>query len=273
MLKKQESLLGVQASYPKKYNSALLHPIPRKKGRTSIGINTDIFYGADIWNAYEVSWLDLKGKPIVAAVQIIFQCNTKNIVESKSLKLYFNSMNQAKFESKDKFLSLIKADITSCAEGEVKITIYDLEDLCDQGLSTFSGILLDNLDVSIDTYYPDPTLLVTSNAKNSVMETLFSHLLKTNCPVTNQPDWATLMIRYKGKPIDKSSLLKYIVSYRNQQDFHEQCVERIYQDILTICRPHELKVYARYTRRGGLDINPYRSSKISSPPIARISRQ
>ena len=271
---KKNSPLGTQTCYPKSYNPTLLFPIPRKKGRDSIGIKKNIkFYGVDIWNAYEVSWLDSKGKPLVATAQISFQCDTKNIIESKSLKLYLNSMNQMKFESKDEILSFIKNDITKCAEGNVKIILTELKDLYEQGFSSFSGLLLDDLDITVDSYDPNPFLLAAKKDAGPISETLYSHLLKTNCPVTNQPDWASIMIRYTGQPIDKICLLRYIISYRNQQDYHEQCVERIYSDIFAYCAPIELEVYARYTRRGGLDINPYRSSKKIDPPLIRISRQ
>ena len=274
MFIKNNSPLGAKIPYPKNYSSSLLHPIPREKGIDMIKLDVkNGFYGEDIWNAYEISWLNLKGKPVVATAQIVFQYDTKNIIESKSLKLYFNSMNQTKYESKAHFLSVIIDDISNCAGGSVEVVIFELGDLCDKGLPAFSGILLDDLDVMVEAYDPDPSLLDIEHTDKLVTETLYSHLLKTNCPVTDQPDWASIMIRYTGQPIDRDGLLKYIISYRNQQDFHEQCVERIFLDISSSCLPNDLEVYARYTRRGGLDINPYRSSKKMKPPLARISRQ
>ncbi|MGY8817520.1 MAG: NADPH-dependent 7-cyano-7-deazaguanine reductase QueF [Pseudomonadales bacterium] len=267
-------ILGANTPYPSDYDSGLLCPILRKNGRQAIKIDDNYpFHGVDIWTAYEVSWLDLKGKPKFAIAEITVSCKTKNIVESKSLKLYLNSLNQRRCESSDGILTLMKKDIESCVEGPVDVYMYSLDDFHIRGLPSFSGILLDDLDVVVDSYKPDPSLLSVEESGEIVTETLYSHLLKTNCPVTNQPDWASIMIRYTGHPINAVGALKYIISYRHHQDFHEQCVERIYSEIYARCRPVELEVYARYCRRGGLDINPYRSSKKIHPPLIRISCQ
>ena len=270
----KDLILGIKTAYPESYNAGLLCAIPRKEGRQLISIeNSCTFYGEDVWTAYEVSWLDLKGKPAVAVIEVILSCDTKNIVESKSLKLYLNSLNQMKCESSDEIEAIVKKDIACCVDGFVDVRSYSLDAFCVRGLPSFSGILIDNLDVSIDFYDLDTSFLFTDESGKIITETLYSHLLKTNCPVTNQPDWASIMIKYTGRPINASGLLKYIISYRHHQDFHEQCVERIYSDISAFCLPQELEVYARYSRRGGIDINPYRSSRKMHPPLVRISRQ
>ena len=270
----KDLILGVKTAYPENYNAGLLCAIPRKKGRQLISIeNSYTFYGEDIWTAYEVSWLDLKGKPVVAVVEVTLSCDTKNIVESKSLKLYLNSLNQMKCESSDEIEEIVKKDIAHCVDGFVDVHSYSLDAFCNRGLPSFSGVLIDSLDVSIDFYDLDASFLFREESDCIITETLYSHLLKTNCPVTNQPDWASIMIKYTGRKISAAGLLKYIISYRHHQDFHEQCVERIYSDISALCRPQELEVYARYSRRGGIDINPYRSSSKMHPPLIRTSRQ
>ena len=190
-------ILGANTPYPSDYDSGLLCPILRKNGRQAIKIDDNYpFHVVDIWTAYEVSWLDLKGKPKFAIAEITVSCKTKNIVESKSLKLYLNSLNQRRCESSDGILTLMKKDIESCVEGPVDVYMYSLDDFHIRGLPSFSGILLDDLDVVVDSYKPDPSLLSVEESGEIVTETLYSHLLKTNCPVTNQPDWASIMIRY-----------------------------------------------------------------------------
>ncbi len=272
-------LLGEETVYPTGYAPELLCSIPRSQGRKALGIETtDVkgspsFYGFDLWTAYELSWLDHKGKPVVAVADITIPCDSESLVESKSLKLYLNSLNQITFASFQDVASLLEKDISHCVNGSISVAIHTMEGFRHRGLSSFPGICLDNLGVKVDTYEPDPTLLSLDHEEGMVTESFYSHLLKTNCPVTGQPDWASILVRYTGLPIVPEGLLKYIVSYRNHQDFHEQCVERIFSEINELCQPDELEVYARYTRRGGLDINPYRSSKNSEPPSLRLSRQ
>ena len=267
-------LLGVDTVYPSCYNPLLLCSIPRLQGRQAMGIDSGVlFYGFDLWTAYELSWLDPKGKPMVAIADISMPCDTENLVESKSLKLYLNSLNQTAYSCVQEVAAILERDISECVQGSVLVDIHTTDSYRHQALSSFPGVCLDSLDVSIDTYQPDPSLLRLHHGHELVTESFFSHLLKTNCPVTGQPDWASIMVRYTGWPIDSEGLLKYIISYRNHQDFHEQCVERIFTEINELCQPDELEVYARYTRRGGLDINPYRSSSKLSPPKLRLSRQ
>ncbi len=272
-------LLGEETTYPAGYAPELLCSISRSQGRKELGIEVaDVkgspsFYGFDLWTAYELSWLDHKGKPVVAVADITIPCDTENLVESKSLKLYLNSLNQTTLASFQDVASLLEKDISNCVNGNISVAIQTMEGFRHRGLSSFPGICLDGLEVKVDTYEPDPTLLSLDHEGGLVTESFYSHLLKTNCPVTGQPDWASILVRYTGLPIVPEGLLKYIISYRNHQDFHEQCVERIFSEINELCQPDELEVYARYTRRGGLDINPYRSSKNSEPPSLRLSRQ
>ncbi|MFT7300621.1 MAG: 7-cyano-7-deazaguanine reductase [Porticoccus sp.] len=269
-------LLGIETAYPTSYCPDVLCSIPREQGRAILGIDgVPSFSGFDLWTAYELSWLDTKGKPVVAVADISMTCDTQNLVESKSLKLYLNSLNQERYGSASKVAALLERDISECVNGTVLVDIYTPDGYRNLGLATFPGVCLDDMDIDfvVDTYQPDPSLLSLNNGGQVVTKSFYSHLLKTNCPVTGQPDWASILIRYTGWPIDPEGLLKYIISYRNHQGFHEQCVEQIFTEINELCQPNELEVYARYTRRGGLDINPYRSSIKRSPPKLRLFRQ
>jgi 7-cyano-7-deazaguanine reductase len=258
----ENSELGKKTAYDTSYNPDRLYPIPRKAKREEIGIDPAAlpFTGFDCWNHYEVSWLNEKGKPIVAMAEIYYDCNSPCIVESKSLKLYFNSFNQTKFKSSDEVAHIIKKDLEKIIEAEVMVVIRSLGR---SALSIihdeFAGECIDDLDVECTKYNVHPAYLSTSNEQ--VQETLYSDLLKSNCLVTNQPDWGSVQIIYKGKKIDREGLLKYLVSFRTHNEFHEQCIERIFADIMQQCKPDELTVYGRYTRRGGIDINPYRTSR------------
>ncbi|MBT3393734.1 MAG: NADPH-dependent 7-cyano-7-deazaguanine reductase QueF [Waddliaceae bacterium] len=263
--------LGNEVVYSSEYSPSLLYPIPRKHGRDILGIEEPLpFEGADIWNAYELSWLDAKGKPCVAIGSITFPCSSRNIIESKSLKLYLNSFSTKAFTSVEELSFIIEKDLSDVAEAPVSIKITSSEDFL-PAQSYCSGFCLDGLDVTIDTYTPNADFLCCRD--NIVEESLFSHLLKTNCPKTGQPDWACIIIDYRGPAIDREGLLKYIVSFREHNDFHEQCVEKIFVDILSRCSPERLMVYARYTRRGGVDINPFRANYAVSPENASIFRQ
>lgn len=266
--------LGQQTEYVAHYDANLLFPIARVDKWSEMGIESEKlpFYGEDIWNAYEVSWLDKKGKPIVALAEFRFPCNSPNIVESKSFKLYLNSFNQTHFESQDVVVSLMKKDLSKASGADVSVIIRDLEAI--ESLVVIKpDFCIDDLDVEVTDYHPNSEILQLSNRNESVEETLVSHLLKSNCPVTSQPDWGSVQIEYKGKSIDHASLLKYIISFREHTDFHEQCVERMFIDIMRQCKPESLLVYARYVRRGGLDINPYRASYDVTLSNDRLTRQ
>ncbi len=269
--------LGQQTDYVSVYSPELLFPIARADSRRALNIAGDLpFFGQDLWTAYELSWLDLKGKPQVAVAEFLIPCDSEFIIESKSFKLYLNSLNQTRFATWAEVNSLLVKDLSAAAGAPVGVHLYNLGDFATnplQQLSQLDGQLLDDLDVEIDSYHPQPDYLQTS-ADELVDQVFYSHLLKTNCPVTGQPDWASLVIAYKGPAISPESLLRYIVSFREHQDFHEHCVERIYCDIQQRCQPDSLSVYARYTRRGGLDINPFRCSQAGLlPESLRLVRQ
>ena len=253
--------LGEQVSYPSQYDSSCLYPIPRQAGRDSLGIKTELpFAGADIWNAYELSCLNEKGKPLVACAEFRVPAQSPNIIESKSFKLYLNSFNQTRLNGLDAMVRIMRRDLSLAAGAEVKVRIYPPDAWpasCD--IEAPLGACLDDLDISPESYQPSPSLL-SANAAELVEETLHSHLLRSRCPVTSQPDWASIEIKYAGPRIYREGLLAYLISFREHDDFHEQCVEQIFSDITQRCKPASLTVYARYLRRGGLDINPWRSS-------------
>lgn len=257
-----DSELGKKTNYDSHYNPDKLFAIPRAGKRKEIGINPDAlpFYGFDCWNHYEVSWLNPKGKPVVAIAQIIYDCATPNIIESKSLKLYFNSFNNTKFKDSDAVKNTVITDLEKHLGGSVQVELCSMNDSrFSTVLPCFAGICLDDLEVECHEYLVNPLILTTSEER--VDEVVYSDLLKSNCLVTNQPDWGSVQIAYQGAQIDHGNLLKYIVSFRNHNEFHEQCIERIFADIMQYCKPEKLTVYGRYTRRGGLDINPYRSTE------------
>ncbi len=264
--------LGRQTDYVSRYTPALLFPIKRQEGRSALPPGV-AFYGVDIWTGYEISWLEPGGKPRVAVGEFIFPCDSDAIVESKSFKLYLNSFNQSEFESLDLVEATLARDLSNCAGAPVEVSLHSPASFAQRGIQVLDGICLDDLSLSRVVYHPEPGLLRCQSG-GEVEEQLYSDLLKTNCPVTGQPDWATLIIHYRGKPIDHESLLAYIVSFREHQDFHEQCVERIFSDLMRVCEPAFLSVYARYTRRGGLDINPFRATDAGAkPPVIRLVRQ
>ncbi|RDX36301.1 NADPH-dependent 7-cyano-7-deazaguanine reductase QueF [Kangiella sp. HD9-110m-PIT-SAG07] len=252
--------LGKEVSYPEVYDPSLLFPVARQFKRDELGLSDDLpFHGSDYWNAYEMSWLNGKGKPQVAIGIFEFAHNTVNIVESKSFKLYLNSYNQTRFDSWQHVLSRLQADLSQAADGQVSIQLLALEQYQSQvPIVSRDAVLIDELDVEINEYDYQPGLLKSST--EIVTERLQSDLLKSNCLITSQPDWASVLIDYTGPKIEHEALLKYLISFRNHNEFHEQCVERIFVDIMQHCQPQELTVYARYTRRGGLDINPFRTN-------------
>lgn len=268
----QQSPLGQHSAYIDTYDNSLLFPILRQPKREAIGILESLpFSGYDIWTAFELSWLNAKGKPMVALADIIISCESPYIIESKSFKLYLNSFNNTQFDSPEIVCDTLIRDLSEAAGVAVDVTLFFESSYRD--ISAFNGFCLDELDVVCTQYTVDPSLLqITAEPENN--RVVYSHLLKSNCLVTGQPDWGSIQISYTGFHIDQSSLLQYLVSYRNHNEFHEQCVERIFMDIKTQCQPDELMVYARYTRRGGLDINPIRSTHSLKPPAnGRLFRQ
>lgn len=269
-----ESPLGKTPTYEEVYNPSLLFAIPREQGRTELNLdNGELpFRGMDIWNAYEMSWLNPQGKPLVGICELQIPCDSPSIIESKSLKLYFGSFNQTQFNTQEEVIRTIESDLSVTTRAPVMVKLMTATQFNAEIATGFPGTCIDSLDVSISHYDLNPDILHTESAPD-VMETLYSHLLRSNCPVTGQPDWATLLVRYRGRPISHEALLRYIVSYRKHSGFHEQCVERIYMDIWNRCKPSQLTVYARYTRRGGIDINPFRSNFEAVPSNIRLIRQ
>ncbi len=273
-----DSQLGQSAVYPDRYDPGLLFPIARAPQREVLGIGGDSdegrlpFHGVDVWNAYELSWLDARGKPEIAVAEFRFPATTPNIVESKSFKLYLASFHQERLASADVLRERVAHDLSKAAGAVVAVSLTVPSGFAAVALDTLAGESIDALPVEIESYGP-PDAGQLGASGGDADETLVSDLLKSNCPVTGQPDWASIAIRYAGPRIDRAGLLRYLVSFRNHADFHEHCVERIYMDILRRCAPRRLSVYARYTRRGGLDINPWRSSEAGDPPNPRTARQ
>ena len=268
-----DSPLGKSSAYPDRYDASLLFAIPRAPQRAAIGIGDALpFHGVDIWNAYELSWLDARGKPEVAIGELRVPATTTNLVESKSLKLYFGGYAHERFASADDVRARIERDLSHVAGGAVSIALTTPHAFATLALTALEGVSIDDSPIAIEHYGP-PDAETLSTHGDDVEETLVSNLLKTNCPVTGQPDWASVQIRYAGPRIDREGLLRYIVSFRNHSDFHEHCVERMHVDLMRRCAPRRLDVYARYTRRGGLDINPWRSTENGDPPNPRTARQ
>lgn len=270
-----DSPLGKPTEYPDRYAPEVLFAIPRDQARQELGIDASPpFHGVDIWNVYELSWLTRRGKPVVATAEIRIPATSPNIIESKSLKLYLNSLNTVCCASVDALQEMVAADLQKIAGDEVSVQVTLPSAFGSLPVGSPAGICIDAVDVACDVYEVDARLLAGSaDASCEVDETLYSNLLRSQCPVTSQPDWATVSIHYRGGRIEPSALLRYIVSYRNHGEFHEHCVERIFMDIQSHCRPEVLSVYARYTRRGGLDINPFRSNFEPEPSNHRLWRQ
>jgi 7-cyano-7-deazaguanine reductase len=281
----EQSQLGKASAYVDQYDASLLFPIARAGKRAEIGLTGALpFMGADMWTAFELSWLNLKGKPQVALAHVTVPCDTPNIVESKSFKLYLNSFNNTRLADADAVKTLLRTDLSEAvwrdparsgpppATVGVRLLLPDMFDR--EPVQELDGLNLDRLDIDCDRYTPAPELLRVLADEPPVNEVLTSRLLKSNCLVTGQPDWGSVQISYSGAPIDQESLLQYLVSFRNHNEFHEQCVERIFMDIWRQCQPTRLAVYARYTRRGGLDINPFRTSYAQALPAnIRTARQ
>lgn len=259
----QNLSLGQVTEYTSQYDATLLQGVPRSLNRDELELVADNlpFVGCDLWNIYELSWLNNKGKPVVATGVVKVPFDSENLIESKSFKLYLNSFNQTKFENIHSVLQHLENDLSACANKPVTVELNADMDSFKEKLGSFSGDCLDSLDIEIDTYQLTPALLSAISSTTTVTESLYSHLLKSNCLITNQPDWASIEIIYTGKKIDREKLLRYLISFRQHNEFHEQCVERIYCDLMKFAEIDSLSVYARYTRRGGLDINPYRCTE------------
>ena len=279
----EQSPLGKASAYADRYDASLLFPIARATKREELGLKAHApspFFGADMWTAFELSWLNLRGKPQVALAHFTIPCESPNIIESKSFKLYLNSFNNSRFASLDAVKERLRADLSEAlwrgagraATIGLKIVPPELFDR--EPIYELDGLSLDRLDVECTRFTPAPELLKVLPDEAPVTEVLVSNLLKSNCLVTGQPDWGSVQISYTGAAIDQEGLLQYLVSFRNHNEFHEQCVERIFMDIWRRCRPLKLAVYARYTRRGGLDINPFRTSAAQAlPQNTRTARQ
>jgi 7-cyano-7-deazaguanine reductase len=270
-----QSPLGKSSAYQTQYAPELLFPIPRQQKRDELAIQGTLpFFGMDIWNAYELSWLNMRGKPQVAIATISAPADSPNIVESKSFKLYLNSFNQTRVNGVEALLALLREDLSNAFGAPVHVAITEPEQFGKLNMGELEGFSLDRLDIEVDDYSPAPHLLTARFDEAPVQETLVSNLLKSNCLVTGQPDWGSVQISYVGPQIDQEGLLRYLIGFREHNEFHEQCVERIFIDILRQCKPSKLAVYARYTRRGGLDINPWRANfSTARPPNLRAARQ
>lgn len=257
--------LGKVTEYKCHYDPTLLQGVPRSLNRDELQLTaTNLpFYGTDLWNIYELSWLNKKGKPMVATGVVNVPFDSEFLIESKSFKLYLNSYNQSHFDSVEAVQARLTDDLSKCAQSPVSVTLNASLDIINDTLGTFSGSNIDELDIDITHYQLSPLILKNISSGKTVTETLYSHLLKSNCLITSQPDWASIEISYTGKQLDREKLLRYLISFRQHNEFHEQCVERIFCDLMKYGSLTSLTVYARYTRRGGLDINPIRSTKPS----------
>lgn len=264
--------LGRSVAYPRSYDASLLFPIARTLGRTPLGVGADTlpFVGNDRWHAYELGWLDGRGKPRVATATITVPASSPQLIESKSLKLYLNSYNATAFDSDDAVLARMVEDLSRAAGSAVEVAFgLPAMDAGDDG-----AVLIDTLDIAIDHYGPPEPAFIAADRAQVVTETLTSELLKSNCPVTGQPDWARLIVHYHGPQLDRAGLLRYLVSFRDHAGFHEQCVEQVFCDLMRHAGPTQLSVEARYTRRGGLDINPWRATPgYPTPEPGRDLRQ
>ncbi|KLV01633.1 7-cyano-7-deazaguanine reductase [Photobacterium aquae] len=267
--------LGKTTEYKDQYDPSLLQPVPRSLNRDDLALGDSLpFTGYDIWTLYELSWLNGKGLPQVAIGEVRLPANSPNLIESKSFKLYLNSFNQTRFDNWQQVADQLQKDLSQCAGADVDVTIQPLSDFTNEEVVAFSGTCIDEQDIEISDYAFNPDHLEGAADGEIVTEELNSNLLKSNCLITSQPDWGSVRISYTGKQINREKLLRYIVSFRNHNEFHEQCVERIFTDIMKYCQPELLTVYARYTRRGGLDINPYRTNMGKTPSNnSRMARQ
>ncbi|WP_354623768.1 NADPH-dependent 7-cyano-7-deazaguanine reductase QueF [Psychromonas sp. MME2] len=272
----QNLSLGKNSEYKDHYDASLLQGVPRSLNRDELKISADNlpFVGYDLWNIYELSWLNSKGKPVVATAVVTIPFDSDNLIESKSFKLYLNSFNQTQFSCLTEVQERLTTDLSKVANKSVRVEINDNLDKFTDKLGTFKGHCIDDLDIAVNNYQFTSDYLQDIGGNQIVTETLYSHLLKSNCLITNQPDWGSVEISYTGQKLDREKLLRYLISFRQHNEFHEQCVERIYCDLMKFAQIDSLSVYARYTRRGGLDINPLRSTNsIESVNNLRLLRQ
>ncbi|MGL4269239.1 MAG: NADPH-dependent 7-cyano-7-deazaguanine reductase QueF [Plesiomonas sp.] len=273
--------LGKSTDYCDHYNPELLQPVPRALNRDDLQLTGELpFSGADLWTLYELSWLNSHGVPQVAIGDVYIPATSRNLVESKSFKLYLNSFNQTRFADWETVSATLQRDLSHCAQGEVKVQLHHLSAYSDQAIIHWVGDCIDEQDIAIDDYHFNADYLLNAATDGNgepaerVEETLVSHLLKSNCLITRQPDWGSVSIHYRGPKINREALLRYLISFRSHNEFHEQCVERIFTDLKRFCGPEQLTVFARYTRRGGLDINPFRSDWEDMPAHNhRLARQ
>lgn len=268
--------LGKSTDYIEQYTPELLQAVPRSLNRDDLQLQANPlpFHGQDIWTLYELSWLNANGVPQVAIGEVAISADSLNLIESKSFKLYLNSFNQTRFTDWQQVMDTLTRDLQHCAQGEVSVKLLTLEQVSGQPVANLAGECIDNQDIRVDNYHFNRNLLQNATKDQPVVnQTLVSHLLKSNCLITRQPDWGSVSISYSGKPINREALLRYLLSFRQHNEFHEQCVERIFTDIMHFCQPEHLTVYARYTRRGGLDINPWRSNCEFTPSTQRLARQ
>lgn len=277
-----EFVLGQQSTYPNQYDPGLLFSISRAQNRKKLGIKEGSrlpFLGIDLWNAFELSWLNPKGKPQIGLAEFTIPAESPFMIESKSFKLYLNSLNQHPFATLEAVRACLRHDLSAALGSPLQIKLLHPSELQDQKkyprIQELDGQLLDRLDIEVNpARIADPALLSADQNLAPITQTLVSHLLKSNCPVTGQPDWASVQIHYQGRPIKEEGLLRYIIGFRNLGEFHEHCVEKIFCDIKNHCQPEKLSVYARYTRRGGLDINPFRADfNAAWPNNIRHARQ
>ena len=271
----EHSPLGKSSEYISTYTPSLLFPIPRAAKWAELGLSAETlpYTGVDFWNCFELSWLLPSGKPVVAIGEFSIPADSPNIIESKSFKLYLNSLNQTAFADAASLETTLRTDLSAAAGAPVSVRIRSLAEIEAEGVMALPGVCIDDLDISVSNYeHPRPELLRCDDSR-VVEESVHSHLLKSNCPVTSQPDWGSVAVEYRGAALDHASLLEYLVSFRQHSDFHEQCVERIFLDLQRLLKPEKLMVYARYVRRGGLDINPYRSTEALQFQNLRLARQ
>lgn len=271
----EHSPLGKSSEYIATYSPELLFPIPRAAKWAELGLSAETlpYRGVDFWNCFELSWLLPSGKPVVAIGEFTIAADSPNIIESKSFKLYLNSLNQSVFATEAELVEVLEKDLSATAGKPVGVRVRHLSEVAQEGLATLPGTCIDDLDVSISNYTAPRPELLHCDTSRVVEESLHSHLLKSNCPVTGQPDWGSVVVEYRGAALEPASLLAYLVSFRQHADFHEQCVERIFLDLQRLLQPEYLTVYARYVRRGGLDINPYRTTLTQLPENRRLVRQ
>ncbi|WP_456296065.1 NADPH-dependent 7-cyano-7-deazaguanine reductase QueF [Vibrio sp. AK197] len=267
--------LGQKTDYASEYDPSLLQPVPRSLNRDDLDLGESLpFKGCDIWTLYELSWLNQHGLPQVAVGEVTIPATSAHLIESKSFKLYLNSFNQTRFDDWQQVEKTLTDDLSVCAGEPVKVVLNRVQHYTQQPIVTMQGECIDEQDIEIADYQFNSAYLENATSDQQVTESLHSHLLKSNCLITNQPDWGSVEIQYQGRKINREALLRYIVSFREHNEFHEQCVERIFTDIMKYCQPTSLTVYARYTRRGGLDINPYRSTQQAKPlHNQRMARQ